>query len=86
MPDENSIRQHMENAFIKTCRSWQNCTEESVQAFLEECLEAGIDPQYCMSWVEQHQDQIPDWDTTANAALGWMNDHTSTGSPVSGNE
>jgi predicted HicB family RNase H-like nuclease len=84
--NENSIHQKMENVFSRTCGSWKNCTEASLQSFLEECPELSIDPQYCMSWVEQHQEQIQDWETTAKAALDWMNEHSSTGSPVSGTE
>lgn len=48
-----SIQKKMEDTFHNTCGTWENCTESSIQTFLESCLEQGIDPQYCMSWVEQ---------------------------------
>lgn len=45
--------------------------------------ESNIDPQYCMSWVEQHKAQIPEWDAVSKISLDWVNQHTSTGSPIS---
>lgn len=44
-----SIQLKMENIWTSTCGSWQNCTETTIQSFLEQCLENNIDPQYCMS-------------------------------------
>ena len=45
-------------------------------------LEKSIDPQYCMSWVEQHSNQIPNWSAISKVSLEWVNEHTSTGSPI----
>lgn len=39
-----------------------------------------------MSWVEQHKDQIPNWTDVSETSLGWINQHTSTGSAISVNE
>ncbi|MBY0121142.1 hypothetical protein [Bacillus sp. S/N-304-OC-R1] len=81
--NDHSIQNKMEKIFQHTFRSWENCTETSIKDFLEQCLEQGIDPQYCMSWVEQHKSQIPDWQGISQLSLNWVNEHTSTGSPVS---
>jgi len=81
-----SIQTKMENLFINTCGSWQNCRESNIQTFLEQCQENNIDPQYCMSWVEQHKSQIPDWQDVSKVSLDWVNQHTSTGSPISFSE
>ena len=85
MPIENdiSIQTKVENLFHNTCRTWDNCTEANIQSFLGQCLESNIDPQYCMSWVEQHKSQIPDWQIVSKVSLDWVNQHTSTGSPIS---
>jgi hypothetical protein len=79
----SNIRTKMENLFENTCGSWENCTASTVESFLNQCQEQGIDPQYCMSWVEQHQSQIPDWQNVSKVSLDWINQHTSTGSPIS---
>lgn len=81
-----SIQKKMENLFINTCGAWQNCTESNIQTFLKHCMENNIDPQFCMSWVEQHQSQIPDWQDVSKVSLVWVNQHTSTGSPISFSE
>jgi hypothetical protein len=73
----------MENLFKSSCGTWENCTESSIQTFLTQCQEKNIDPQYCMSWVEQHKSQIPDWQAVSQVSLDWINQHTSTGSPIS---
>lgn len=78
-----SIQTKMENVWGYTCRSWQNCNEETIQSFLSQCLEYNIDPQYCMSWVENHQNEIPNWQAVSQTSLGWMNEHTSSGSAIS---
>lgn len=85
MPNENdqAIQKKMELYFKNTCGSWENCTDTTIQSFLVECEENSIDPQYCMSWVEQHQAQIPDWSAVSEVSLEWVNQHTSTGSPMS---
>lgn len=79
----NNIKQEMERIWKETCGSWENCTEENIQAFLAQCEEKSIDPQYCMSWVEQHSSQIPNWSAVSKESLEWINEHTSTGSPIS---
>ncbi|HWO95068.1 MAG TPA: hypothetical protein VNM45_01695 [Bacillus sp. (in: firmicutes)] len=95
MPNENqfmnstaapSVQVKMEEIWRTTCGSWENCNESTVQSFLSECQEHNLDPQFCMSWVEQHRDQIPNWSAVSNTTLEWMNQHTSTGSPISGTE
>ena len=78
-----SIQTEMENLFKNTCETWQNCTESNIQTFLVQCQENNIDPQYCMSWVEQHKSQIPNWQVISKVSLDWVNQHTSTGSPIS---
>jgi len=84
--NEVSIQAKMENVWSYTCGSWQNCNEETIQAFLAKCLDYNIDPQYCMSWVEQHQNDIPNWSAVSETSLGWVNEHTSSGSPISTSE
>jgi hypothetical protein len=84
MVEEISIR--MEKIFLITCGSFENCTESSIQSFLQQCEENGIDSQFCMSWVEQHKSEIPDWQTVSKVSLEWMNQHTSTGSSISFSE
>jgi len=81
--NELSIQTKMENIWSNTCGSWQNCNETTLQAFLEECLDYNLDPQFCMNWIEQHHDQIPNWYTISNTSLNWINQHTSSGSPLS---
>lgn len=81
--NELSIQTKMENIWSNTCGSWQNCNETNIQSFLAQCLEYNIDPQFCMSWVEKHQDQIPNWQAVSHTSLGWVNQHTSTGSTIS---
>ncbi|WP_342430101.1 hypothetical protein [Neobacillus sp. FSL H8-0543] len=45
-----------------------------------------MDPQYCMSWVEKHSNPIPNWSAVSKVSLDWVNEHTSTGSPINGFE
>jgi hypothetical protein len=78
-----SLQSKMENVFSNTCGSWENCNKETIQSFLAQCLDHNIDPQYCMSWVEQHKNQIPNWKDVSQTSLGWVNQHTSTGSAIS---
>jgi hypothetical protein len=91
MPNENqftnsaaasSVQETMENIWRKTCGSWENCNESTVQSFLSQCQEHNIDPQFCMSWVEQYRNQIPNWSAVSDTTLKWVNQHTSTGSPI----
>jgi hypothetical protein len=77
------VQTKMENIWLNTCESWENCTETTIQSFLAKSLENNIDPQYCMSWVEQHEAEIPDWPDVSKVSLDWVNQHTSTGSPIS---
>lgn len=95
MPNENqftsstaapSVQKTMEDIWRTTCGSWENCNESTIQSFLSECQEHNIDPQFCMSWVEQHRDKITNWSAVSHTTLEWMNQHTSTGSPISGSE
>lgn len=81
--NEISLQTKMENVWSNTCGSWQNCNELNLQEFLSQCLEYNMDPQFCMSWVEQHQGEIPNWPAVSSAALDWVNQHTSSGSPYS---
>lgn len=81
--NEISIQTKMENLWSNTCGTWQNCNEETIQSFLAQCLDSSIDPQFCMSWVEQHKDQIPNWTDVSKTSLRWVNQHTSTGSAIS---
>jgi len=83
LSNEAAIQTKMENAWLNTCGTWENCNQETIQSFLSQCLEKNIDPQYCMSWVEQHKDQIPNWTNVSETSLGWINQHTSTGSAIS---
>jgi hypothetical protein len=83
---EVAIQVKMENIWANTCGSWQNCNESTIQSFLFQCDEYNIDPQFCMSWVESHKSEIPDWAAVSATSLGWVNEHTSTGSPYSTDE
>lgn len=83
MVEENELQTKMEKIFQTTCGSFENCTDSSIQSFLHQCEENGIDSQFCMSWVEQHKSEIPDWPTVSKVSLEWMNQHTATGSPIS---
>jgi hypothetical protein len=81
--NEVSLQTKMENVWLNTCGSWENCNQATIQTFLTQCQDYGIDPQFCMSWVEQHQDQIPEWTAVSAVSLDWVNQHTSTGSALS---
>lgn len=81
-----SIQAKMESIFQKTCQSWENCSESNIQSFLAQCLENNIDPQFCMSWVEQHNAEIPQWNSISKVSLEWVNQHTSTGTPLTTDE
>ena len=78
-----SIQAKMENVWSYTCGSWENCNDGTILSFLSQCLEYNIDPQFCMSWVEKHQNEIPNWEAVSATSLGWVNQHTSTGSAIS---
>lgn len=94
MPNQNqftkspnsSIQGTMENIWRTTCGSWENCNKSTVQSFLSQCEQHNIDPQFCMNWIQQHSDQIPNWSTVSDTTREWVNQHTSTGSPISVSE
>jgi hypothetical protein len=81
--DAPSVQETMEDIWRKTCGTWQNCNETTVESFLSQCLEHNIDPQFCMSWITQHSDQIPNRSAVLDQTREWVNQHTSTGSPIS---
>ena len=91
MPNQNqftnstnsSIQSTMESIWHTTCGSWENCNESTVQSFLSQCEQHNIDPQFCMSWIQQHSEQIPNWSAVSDTTREWVNQHTSTGSPIS---
>lgn len=84
--NEESLQRKIENIWSNTCGSWENCNENTIQSFLTQCNENNLDPQYCMSWVEQHREQITNWNAVSKASLSWVNQHTSTGSPYNGSD
>ncbi|OIK15963.1 hypothetical protein BIV60_06910 [Bacillus sp. MUM 116] len=84
--NELSLQTKMENVWLNTCGAWENCNETTIQSFLSQCMEYNIDPQFCMSWVEQHKNEIPNWSAVSETSLGWVNQHTSSGSPYSVND
>ncbi|UCZ53908.1 hypothetical protein LGQ02_03745 [Bacillus shivajii] len=61
MTNRNAAQEKMENIFHNTCGSWEDCNELDIQLFFQQCLKNHIDPNYCMSWVEQHKAQMPNW-------------------------
>jgi hypothetical protein len=81
--DALSVQETMEDIWRKTCGTWENCNESNVEPFLSKCLDHNIDPQYCMNWIIQHSDQIPNQSAVLDKAREWVNKHTSTGSPIS---
>ncbi|MDQ0220622.1 hypothetical protein ELQ35_05765 [Peribacillus cavernae] len=95
MPEQNeftkstpnsSILEAMEEIWRTTCGTWQNCNETTVQSFLSKCEESNFDPQFCMTWIQHHSDKIPNWSAVADTTQEWVNQHTSTGSPISVSE
>ncbi|WP_233522503.1 hypothetical protein [Peribacillus glennii] len=76
------MQKTVEDIWRTTCGNWKNCNHSTLQALLSECGKHSIDPQYCMSWVEEHSGNIPDWPAVAETARDWVNKHTSTGSPI----
>ncbi|WP_026582764.1 hypothetical protein [Bacillus sp. J33] len=79
---DSTMQSSVEQIWQKTCGSWENFNESTVQEFLNQCEEKGIDSQFAMSWAEQNKDQVPNWQTVSRISLNWMNQHTSTGSPI----
>ena len=80
----NSIQEKMEEIWRSTCGTWENCNASTVQSFLSECEQNSIDPQFCMSWIQEHANMIPNWSNIADMTREWVVEHTSTGSPISG--
>ena len=75
-----SIQMKMEQILSHTCGSFETCTESNIQTFLTECYEENIDPQYCLSWVSEHNAKIPNWTNVSRISQEWINGHTSSGS------
>lgn len=95
MPDQNEINDFstdypvmdkMEDIFRSTCGTWQNCNESNIQTFLSKCEQENIDPQFCMNWIKDNHDKIPNWTNISDTTREWVIEHTSTGSPISGLE
>ncbi|WP_027409756.1 hypothetical protein [Anoxybacteroides tepidamans] len=82
--ENSSVQETMERIWRNTCGTWENCNVSNVQSFLSECFEHNIDPQYCMDWITQHTNEIPNASAILDEAQEWVNEHTSTGSPLSG--
>jgi hypothetical protein len=78
--NRDSIQTKMEQILSHTCGSFENCTETNIQTFLTQCYEENIDPQYCLSWVSEHNAKIPNWANVLKISQEWINGHTSTGS------
>ena len=81
MTTPEKIQDQVQRIFQETCGSWQNCNQANVLSFLSQCEERGLDPQYCLNWLSQNQEQISDWSAFSKVAQEWVNEHTSTGSP-----
>ncbi|OCA90078.1 hypothetical protein F7984_04280 [Pradoshia sp. D12] len=83
---KDSIQIKMEQILSHTCGSFENCTETNIQTFLTQCYEENIDPQYCLSWIAEHNAKIPNWANVSKISQEWINGHTSTGSTFFNNE
>ncbi|MBM7692915.1 hypothetical protein JOC77_002346 [Peribacillus deserti] len=81
-PADVPVLRRMEDIWKTTCGTWENCNDVTVASFLSQCEQDSIDPQFCMSWIEQNSDKIPNWSSVSDTAREWVNEHTSTGSPV----
>lgn len=79
---DSTLQSSVEQIWQNTCGSWENFNESTVQEFLNQCEEKGIDSQFAMSWAEENKDQVPNWQAVSRISLNWMNQHTSTGSPI----
>lgn len=80
--NQKSLQDKLQDICSNTCGTWQNCNETNMVTFLTKCNNDNIDPQYCMGWVEQHKEEIPNWHAISGICLSWINQHTSTGSPI----
>ncbi|MGM0876683.1 MAG: hypothetical protein ACQEWV_18460 [Bacillota bacterium] len=83
---DSSVHEKMEDIWRSTCGTWQDCNETTVQSFLSQCEQSSIDPQFCMSWIQKHNDMIPNWSAVSDTTREWVIQHTSTGSPISRTE
>lgn len=81
--DNNNFKEKLQHIFASTCGTWENCNEVTVISFLTQCLNNSIDPQFGFSWLEEHQEEIPDWTNFSDTAQDWISEHTSTGTPIS---
>ncbi|RFU63560.1 hypothetical protein D0469_19725 [Peribacillus saganii] len=81
-----AVQEKMEDIWRITCVSWEDCNENNVRSFLSKCDDENIDPQFCLNWIQQHKGKIPNAPLIIDTALNWVNEHTSTGSPISGSE
>ncbi|KDE48798.1 hypothetical protein [Geobacillus sp. CAMR5420] len=74
----------IEAIWRRQCGAWEWSDAACVQSFLVECLQHNLDPQDGLNWIIEHRTQLSDADAVVDAALRWVNEHTSTGFPVSG--
>ncbi|MED1201652.1 hypothetical protein [Heyndrickxia acidicola] len=79
---QTSLESILEQNWKRACGSWSSCNAQSIESFLNLCLEQNVDPQFCMSWVEKHKDKIKDWNEVSKTSLEWIDAHTSGGSAV----
>lgn len=76
------ITAKMEDIFKTTCGSWENCNQSNIVSFLSQCYEQGIDPQFCVNWLDEHSNHISQWSDFSHTAQEWVNEHTASGSPI----
>ncbi|AGT32005.1 hypothetical protein M493_08650 [Geobacillus genomosp. 3] len=74
----------IEAIWRRQCGTWEKSDAACIQSFLAECLHRHLDPQDALNWLIEHRTALPDGDAVVSEALRWVNEHTSTGSPVSG--
>jgi hypothetical protein len=85
-PTDSVVLEKMEAIWRTTCGTWENVNETTVQSFLSQCEEHSIDPQFCMNWIQKHNDSIPNWASVSDTTREWVVQHTSTGSPIPNSE
>ncbi|PLS18815.1 hypothetical protein CVD28_04995 [Bacillus sp. M6-12] len=81
-----AVQEKMESIWRVTCVSWEDCNENNVRSFLSKCDDENIDPLFCMNWIQQHRGKIPNAPLIVDTALQWVNQHTSTGTPITDSE
>ncbi|MBB6282494.1 MULTISPECIES: hypothetical protein [Geobacillus] len=84
MADLGGNRAMVEAIWRRQCGTWERSDAACVQAFLAECVARNLDPQDGLNWVIEHRVALPNAEAVADAALRWVNEHTSTGSPILG--